>query len=145
MLAAKIVADLEHAADGLVLDPLVFRGALEIGGRIGGRNGFSRAHPAFHGAHNVLTVGSDIPKAAYGHRSNGGLGHLGDEGKAAMDGRRLIIGANAGALGEYEDILAALKGMLGGTKTFDVGRAALDRNGPHTREGPGYELVFIEL
>ena len=58
-----------------------------------------------------------------------------------MDLDRLLIRANARALWEDENVLPALKGVLGASKTFHICGAALDGNAARAREHPLHDAM----
>ena len=53
--------------------------------------------------------------------------------------------ADARALGEDQDVLAALQRMLGGAQALHVGGAALDGDAAHAAKGPAHDLGLGEL
>ena len=53
--------------------------------------------------------------------------------------------ADARALGEDQDVLAALQRMLGGAQALHVGGATLHGNAAHAAKGPAYDLALGEL
>ena len=53
--------------------------------------------------------------------------------------------ADARALGEDQDVLAALQRMLGGAQALHVGGAALDGNATHAAKGPAHDLGLGKL
>ena len=53
--------------------------------------------------------------------------------------------ADSRALGEDQDVLAALQRMLGGAQALHVCGATLDGNTTHAAKGPAYDLALGEL
>ncbi len=88
-------------------------------------------------------VMSDQPQMASG--LYGRLAHLGDERKAAVDLGFDLARADARALGEDQDVLAALQRMLGGAQALHIGSTTLHGDAANAAKGPAHDLALGEL